>query len=220
MVDEARHDTTVIPNAKLTGKITNVARQIDVLIDSRHVRGATRRTIVDAKCHKRPVDVKQVEAFEGLMKDVSADHGILVCPNGYSKAARRRAQTAITIRLVPLGNLESLDLFAWEQCIDSTCEGLILWDATPGLCIDGLWTISATAKCDRCSRFHVWCWGCGNKFLLDDEDEHQCACAGPWFWLTSIEDDSDDPSKPLPVMCLLLVFGLGQYEIVDRRPLT
>lgn len=53
MTDQAAHDATVIPNAKLTGHLSGTKRQIDVLIDSRHDHIAGRRVIVDAKRHKR-----------------------------------------------------------------------------------------------------------------------------------------------------------------------
>src|SRR3954468_22330294 len=84
MADQAEHDMTVLPNVKLLGTISGVHRQIDVLIDSRHDHSDSRRIIVDAKRHKRPLDVKKVEEFEGMMRDVQAHHGILVCPNGYT----------------------------------------------------------------------------------------------------------------------------------------
>jgi len=96
---------------------------------------------------------------------------------------------------------------------------MVLWDATLALSIDGVWVIFATSKCDECHRFNVWCWGCGDRIVLDDEDEHHCSCKGPWFWLTAIEDDSEDHTERLNAVYLLLVYGLGQYAVVDRRPL-
>jgi hypothetical protein len=219
MADEGEHDSTVIPNAKLTGTLSGAQRQIDVLIDSRLQHDATRRVIVDAKRHKRPIDIKQVEEFEGMMRDVQAHRGILVCPNGYTNAALRRAQDAITIRLVPLSDLESLDLSSWDPCSHPACDGLVLWDATPALSIGGRWAIFATSKCDECRRFNVWCWDCWERFALDDEDEHRCSCKGPWFWLTAIEDESEDDTEQLNAVYLLLVYGLGQHAVVDRRPL-
>lgn len=220
MAEEAASDMTVIPNATLLGRLSGVQRQIDVLIESRHQHDASRRVIVDAKRHKRPIDVKQVEEFEGMMRDVAADHGILVCPNGHTPAALRRAQDAISIRLVSLSDLESLDLTSWDRCSHPSCDGLVLWDAHPALSIaSGPWQISATSKCDKCRRFNVWCWGCGSRVALGDEDEHQCGCKGPWFWLTAIEDDSENDAEQLAVVYLLMIFGSGQHAVVDRRPL-
>lgn len=65
-------DLTIIPNAKITGIISNRKRQIDVLVDYRFEQNLKRRLIIDAKERKRPIDIKEVESFEGLMKDVGA----------------------------------------------------------------------------------------------------------------------------------------------------
>lgn len=218
MAEEANYDATVIPNARLTGSISGIERQIDVLIDSRFGDDAFRRVIVDAKRRNRALNIKDVEEFEGMMRDVEAHHGILVCPKGHSPAALRRAQDAITIRLVPLSDLENLKLMSWDACCHPSCDGLVLWDASPALEINGLLSIFATAKCDKCHRFNVWCWDCGEKFALDDEDEHQCFCKDLWFWLTAIEEESEVPNESLKAVYLLLVYA-ANHAVIDRRPL-
>jgi hypothetical protein len=217
--EQVSPDLTVIPNARLKGRFSGIERQIDALIDSRHHDDISKRVIVDAKQHKRRIDIKHVEEFEGMMKDVGADHGILVCPNGHTSAALRRAQDAITIKLLPLDLLESCDLTTWDPCRHTSCNGLLLWDANPALCIGGLWTIFATAKCDKCRRFNVWCWDCKERFALDDEDEHHCRCNSCWFWITAVEDDSEDETERLNSVYLLLVLADGNHVVVDRRPL-
>jgi hypothetical protein len=221
MSDEAEHDATVIPNASLLGRFSGVQRQIDVLIDCRYGHNANRRTIVDAKHHKRPIDVKQVEEFEGMMRDVQASHGILVCANGYTAGALRRAQDSITIRLVPLSDaeLKALNIFDYEPCSYGSCDGLVIWDASPAITINDLWVIFVTGKCDKCHRFNVWCWDCGERFALSDEAEYQCSCSGPWFWLTAIEEDSEVVGEQLNAVYLILVNGLGNHSVIDRRPL-
>lgn len=218
MVDEAGHEVSVIPNTKLKGQLSGTLRQIDVLIDYRFEEDVSRRVIVDAKRHKRPIDVKHVEEFEGMMRDVRASHGVIVCPNGHTKAALRRAQDLITIRLVGLDELDTMDLMAWEPCRHEECGGFVLWDTNPSLEIDGLLAIFATGKCDQCNRFNVWCWDCTERFALDDEDEHQCACKGVWFWLTAIEDEGEEVEN-LKAVYLLLCYPLDA-KIVDRRPLS
>ena len=92
----------VTPNAFIEGKISGIKRQIDVLIDSRHDTDNRTRVIIDAKMRKRRIDVKEVEAFLGVMTDVRATHGYLVCPQGYTSTAEKRAQEAISLRLLPL----------------------------------------------------------------------------------------------------------------------
>ncbi|HEX5733374.1 MAG TPA: restriction endonuclease [Blastocatellia bacterium] len=240
MSEQSSDEITVIPNARIRGAISGTIRQIDVLIDSRHDEEISRRVIIDAKRYRNKVDVKDVESFEGMMKDCRAHHGVLVCPNGYTPAALRRAQNAITIRLVPLNELEKLDLGVWDCCAGA-CRterrrgaepGLVLWDSPYGLAVkDSPLHIMAIGKCDVCNNFHVWCWVCGAKFALKDEDEHKCSC--PWFWLTAIEDEVDDSNtRPIKAVHLLLILpvgldlpGFGMVAVqpmvlhVDRRPL-
>lgn len=175
---------------------------------------------VDAKDRKRPVDIKEVESFEGMMKDVGAQRGFIICSNGHTKAAKRRAQDHIGIKLITAEQIDDFDINSWDHCGHSDCSrGLVLWDATPGIILDGgPVTVQATGKCDECGKFHVWCWGCGKKEALDAETEWQCDCKGPWFWLTSIEPENEGNEKRNGNY-LILVLGNGTYHIIDRRPI-
>ena len=210
---------TVIPNARITGFISKRKRQIDVLVDFRYDTDLERRIIFDAKYKSRPIDIKEVEAFEGLMKDVQAKKGYLVCTNGHTKAAFRRAQDHIGIRLLEPEEIDDFNISSWYECRDLKCKnGLVLWDATPGIILNGTVTVNQIGKCDECGKFHVWCWGCGNKKALEIEDDWQCACKEPWFWLTSIECD-DEIGYSSKGNYLIVVTGDGRSEIIDRRPL-
>ena len=83
-------DAEVIHNAKLPGRWSKADRQIDVLV--RQKIGQYEMSIVlDAKDHARPVDVKGVEEFHGLVQDVGAHKGTPVCPKGFTEAAKARA---------------------------------------------------------------------------------------------------------------------------------
>jgi hypothetical protein len=79
------------PNARVThdarrpGKLSGAARQIDVLIEET-VHGEILTTVVDAKQYSRPLDVTDVEAFLGLLRDVEAPRGIMVS----ARATRRQ----------------------------------------------------------------------------------------------------------------------------------
>jgi hypothetical protein len=77
-LEAAGIDVSVTPNASLLGNFGGVQRQIDILVDARWEEGAARRIIFDAKLRKHKVDVKEVEAFEGMMRDVRASRGVLV----------------------------------------------------------------------------------------------------------------------------------------------
>jgi hypothetical protein len=240
MSEQSSNDTTVIPNARIKGAISRVARQVDVLIDSRHGEDVSRRVIVDAKRYRKKIDVKDVESFKSMMEDCRAHRGIMVCPNGYTPAALRRAQDAIAIRLVPLNELDKLSLHSWDSCLGECFSkrrkgnehGLVLWDSPYGLAVaHSPLYVMTIGKCDSCSNFHIWCWACGEKFALKDEDERKCSC--PWFWLTSIEEEADeadsDTVRSVHLSLILLpealsvVKGLaplsGLVLSADRRPL-
>jgi hypothetical protein len=89
------------------GAITGIKRQVDVLIDARVAEDVLRRVIVDAKFRRRKIDVTDVEAFEGMMKDCRAQRGLLVCSNGFTEAALRRAQEAARLFHARFTSLDS-----------------------------------------------------------------------------------------------------------------
>jgi len=77
-------------NVKLMGK-SGHRRQIDVLVRDR-IGQYEILIVIDCKDYKSPVDIKGVEEFAGLYEDVGAQKGVLVCPSGFTKAAKARAQ--------------------------------------------------------------------------------------------------------------------------------
>jgi hypothetical protein len=77
-------------NAKLLGK-SGAQRQIDVLVEDR-VGQYEIRIVIDCKDYSAPVDIKAVEECAGLFEDVSAQRGVIVCPAGFTKSAKARAQ--------------------------------------------------------------------------------------------------------------------------------
>ncbi|EKN3779378.1 TPA: restriction endonuclease [Yersinia enterocolitica] len=84
-------DAIVQHNVMLDGVQSETKRQVDVLVEQR-IGQYKMRIIIDCKDYASPVDVKGVEEFHGLVQDVCAHQGALVCPAGFSKAALRRAQ--------------------------------------------------------------------------------------------------------------------------------
>lgn len=225
---QASDALTVIPNAELIGAISGVRRQIDLLIDSRLDEDVSLRTIIDAKYRKRKIDVTDVEAFEAMMRDCRARRGIIVCAAGFTKAAQRRAQSHIGLRLVPVEGLRKLDFTSWEPCRGECSQsssrripkGWVLYDQPFGLTIaNSPLSVMVVGKCDECRNFHIWCWNCGSKFALADEDEHHCGC--DWFWVTAIEDEGDAGANRLQAVLLLLTTLKSAAIIqVDRRPLA
>lgn len=221
ITEENKENLTVIPNASIYGFISGRKRQIDVLVDFRFDTDLKRRIIFDAKFRKRPVDIKQIESFEGMMKDVGAQRGFIVCSSGHTKSALRRAQKNIGIKIITTEEIENFSLDSFDYCNDENCtDGLVLWDLTPGIIIDdGPAFVQATGKCDSCGKFNIWCWSCGKKMHIDYESELKCLCDEPWFWLTSIEPEADENGQEYKCHYLILVFYSGNYEIIDRRPI-
>jgi hypothetical protein len=222
--EKASDELTVVPNAQLVGAISGTKRQVDVLIDARVAEDVSRRVIVDAKLRKRKIDVKEVEAFEGMMKDCRAQRGILVCANGFTEAAFRRSQQAITISLVPAEEVERLSIESWYPCL-GTCvaeargrtAGWVLYDRPLGLISTAApLTAMAVGKCDGCNDFHVWCWDCGAHFALRGaEAEHACSCT--FFWLTErLEEGFDEMGNLLESIRLLLVVPVEAVPLVPK----
>jgi hypothetical protein len=81
----------IIHDARLMGRNSKVPRQIDVLVMQR-IGQYEMLIVLDCKDHRRPVDVKGVEEFHGLVEDVGAHKGALVCPTGFTQAAKERAR--------------------------------------------------------------------------------------------------------------------------------
>jgi hypothetical protein len=205
-------DTSVLANASLIGSISGVRRQIDILIVARWDDGTERRIIYDAKLRSRKIDVKDVEAFEGLMRDVRASRGVLVCSNGYTKAALTRAQEIIDIRIVSADEAAELDHSAIDPCPlcrdnNRKTQGLVFWDGQLPLTTGSGWAIVFTGKCDVCHSFAFWCWGCGEKLVVPDDEKYVCGCERIWF----VEKNQDEA---------VFVLRLEDGEMpLDRRPL-
>jgi hypothetical protein len=81
----------VLHNVRLEGRQSGTKRQIDVLVQEK-IGQYEIKIIIDCKDYKRPVDVKGVEEFDGLLRDVGAQKGVLVCPKGFTDTAKKRAE--------------------------------------------------------------------------------------------------------------------------------
>jgi hypothetical protein len=222
----------VTPNARMVGHLSGVLRQIDVLIEPRHGPDSQRRSIVEAKRIARKVHVKDVEHLLGMMDDVGARFGYLVCPTGHSDAALHRAQSTVRICLVPLDRIADFDPATWPGCRMSQCrDGRIFWDGYPQVELKAVRANNPAeaskvfpypqkvGKCDKCGMFHAHCLTCGDTLLVPHDDEsdigRQCSCRLPWFWIGSIEPDE----QGRPAAELHLVMGQGNVTTVNRRPL-
>jgi len=210
-VESVGMDATVIPNASLVGSISGAKRQIDILVDAKWEEGLSRRIIYDTKLRKRKIDIKDIESFEGMMRDVGATRGVLVCAAGWSPAAQARAERSIEIRLLPADELDDFDHAAMDECpccasLGKKHRGMVFWDGQFPLPLEG-WAIIFTGKCDTCRCFAFWCWDCGEKKVLPDDVVHECGCERSWFV------EADDRER-------VLIIRVEDGEIpIDRYPL-
>ena len=115
-IEAAGMDTSVTPNAQLVGSISGVSRQIDILVDARWTEGQETRIIYDAKRRKRKLTVQDVDTFVGLMEDVRARRGVLICTNGWTAAAKKRADETIDLRLLTEEDAEEANHAAMDPC--------------------------------------------------------------------------------------------------------
>jgi hypothetical protein len=83
-------DAEVTHNVKMKGRDSGQLRQVDVLL--RKTVGQYEMTVaIDCKDYAQPVDVKGVEEFQGLIRDIGVTKGAMVCPKGFSEAAKKVA---------------------------------------------------------------------------------------------------------------------------------
>lgn len=210
-VENASMDVSVTPNALLLGSVSRTRRQIDILVDARFESGTERRIIFDAKRRGRKLTLQDVDGFVGLMADVRAARGVLVCTSGWTGAAKRRADQVIELRLITEEEAEEIDHAAIDPCpncqaSDRKTKGVVFWDGQFPLPLGG-WAIVLTGKCDECRCFAFWCWDCGEQLLVSDDVEHQCGCGRVWF----VEKDGDE-------VVFIVKTEMGQVPL-DRRPL-
>src|SRR5271170_8269854 len=81
----------VLHNVHLDGRDSGVKRQIDVLVREK-IGQYEIKIVIDCKDYNKPADVNDVGAFNTLLHDVGAQKGVLVCPKGFTAAAKTMAE--------------------------------------------------------------------------------------------------------------------------------
>jgi hypothetical protein len=102
--DLAPH-ATITWDDHLPGGTSETDRQIDVSIRWTDA-GREHLTIVQAKDWGTPADVKAIDAFASVIKDVDATRGVMVCRSGFTKKAKAYARN-LGIGLYNLHDAES-----------------------------------------------------------------------------------------------------------------
>ena len=100
-------------NVHIKGLYSKRMRQIDVLVQTD--KGTF--YVVDAKKYGIKVDVKTVESFIGMVKDVGGNYGIIVSEKGFTKAAINRAHYGEDNIEIDILNLHELSMFQSEWAI-------------------------------------------------------------------------------------------------------
>jgi hypothetical protein len=89
--DFAGTDARVTHKEYIMGADSKVEREIDISI-RQQVAQFPILVVIDCKDYADPVDVKGVEEFAGLAKDVRANKGVLISSNGFTPAAIKVAK--------------------------------------------------------------------------------------------------------------------------------
>lgn len=103
----------VEPNVKDTvGKLSLAKRQIDIAVF--HAENPDRPLLaVECKRYSRKLNVNDVGEFVSRFEDIGAEHGVLVCPRGFSPAAQNLAKAkGIWLFRLPL---QSADRLNWRE---------------------------------------------------------------------------------------------------------
>jgi len=94
-------------DARIIGRLSKTERQIDLLVEE-HIVDIRIKIIIDAKHYCEKLDVKDVEAYLGLLEDVGAHIGVLISPEGFTKAAINRAYNNDTDLILEVLNFKEL----------------------------------------------------------------------------------------------------------------
>jgi Restriction endonuclease len=113
---ELAGDAEVVMNDSIKGIDSKVDRQIDIAI-RRRVGPYPILIAIDCKDYAVPIDVKDVESFAGMVKDVRANRGALIVSSDFTEAALNLARNhgIDTFRLV---DTESVD---WKSYAAMPC---------------------------------------------------------------------------------------------------
>ena len=119
-------NATVVHDTTLPGFRSGIKRQIDTLISIGHDEAKT-QIVVEAKRHARPIDVKHVEAFIGVLGDVQVSRGIMVSASrllGVSRCRRPyRDDVDLDLDIFSLAELKAWQGFAIPYAGD---QGLVV----------------------------------------------------------------------------------------------
>jgi hypothetical protein len=109
-------------NVRIRGQIPGVFREIDLAIRTR-VGHYPLLVVVECKDYKHPVNVKHIEAFVSMTRDVGANKGVMVAANGFSAAAK----TVATSAGIDLYTVVDTELHTWRSYVTAPSLYDISW---------------------------------------------------------------------------------------------
>jgi hypothetical protein len=100
-------DAEVRLNDSILGEDSRTNRQIDISVRKR-IGQYSILIVIDCKDYADPIDVKDMEAFAGMVKDVRANKGAMIVSSGFTEAALTLARNhgIDTFRLVDTANVD------------------------------------------------------------------------------------------------------------------
>lgn len=151
-------------NDSIEGRFSKTGRQVDIS-SRREFAGSEVLMVIDCKCFNTKVDVKDVDSFIGFLDDLGAQIGVLITNNGYTKAAKNRAQVK-GIRL-DIVEYQQLDDFDFDMDLCKACDpgderppAVVHWASEEGG--------HRAGRCDWCNTLHIKCDVCGGVAAIEE----------------------------------------------------
>jgi hypothetical protein len=184
-------------NVVVPGQLSGTNRQVYVLVTG-SVGGEDIRIAVECKNYKRPVGIKTVEAFIGMLLDLDVHKGAMYAANGFTANACQRAakQRHPHLKLydVDVARLAALD---YSDLIEDSCPnpncfvGYVSFREWR----DNLGQTLEFGSCGFCGTEAVRCPNCGSVtgFVWD----HDQACDGCEAEFTIVRDRKGSETEGL-----------------------
>lgn len=173
-------NSSVQYDARLPGVNSKGLRQIDVYVTG-ELNGIPIAIAIECKKYARPVDVVEMDAFVGKLRDLSVDKGVFYVHDGATDGARNVAAAALHPKIVlkefagaellqPSWDVDLRDFFD-QDCPTEHCLGFVRWDEYPQPA--GGADVEA-GRCAYCGIFAIRCRDCEDV----DSDESHCYSCG------------------------------------------
>jgi hypothetical protein len=165
-------------NTHLPGVNSLVPRQVDVYVEG-EVNGIPIAIAIECKKYGRNVDVSDIDAFIGKLRDLDVDKGVFYVYDGVTPGARSAAESALHPKVV-------LKEFAGTTLLQESWDDIIDWDCPNENCIMGSvrWgeypqpaggADVEAGSCESCGTFAIRCRDCEG---IDSAEYGEFRCWG------------------------------------------